>query len=155
MTEFIMIVAVSENNVIGKDGKIPWYYKEDMKHFKKLTLGNTVVMGRRTYESIGKPLTGRLNIILTKNHNFENENVLVLDSLEKVIDFCEEFNKVYIIGGQSIYEQTLDIVDKIELTRIHKKIYGTEFFPEINFNKWIEINRDDKGEYSFLTYKRK
>jgi len=157
--EKIIIVAVSENNVIGKDGDIPWHIPEDLKHFKEKTTGNAVIMGRKTFESLPedyKPLPERKNIVLTRSGlKNEYEQVEEVESLEEAYRQAGEFSeKAFIIGGASIYEQTLDQCDKLVLTRIHEEYEGDTFFPEINKEKWIEEDRDDRENLSFIEYRR-
>ncbi len=150
-----MIAAISENSVIGKDGKLPWHIPEDLKRFKELTKGNTVLMGRKTYESIGKPLPKRTNIVLSTNKNFSPQGIIVAQSIDEALDKCKQYEKTYIIGGQKIYEQTIDIADKLEITHVHKTVQGDAFFPKIDTSKWIEINNIYAQEYSFVTYLKK
>ncbi len=155
MSKIIIIAAVSENNVIGKDGKIPWHIKEDLQHFKILTLNHPVIMGRKTYESLPvKPLKDRVNIVLTKQKEFSPPDVVVKNSLEEAIEYCKNYDKVFIIGGQSLFDEGLKIADTLELTRIHGNYEGDTFFPKINFNEWILKNREEGEGYSFLTYVR-
>ena len=150
-----IIVAASENNVIGRDGGLPWHLPEDLKRFKKLTLGHVVVMGNKTWESIPekyRPLPGRKNIVLAREENYVvPDNVQHFSSLDTALDTYKD-ETVFIIGGGEIYRQTLDRADKVYLTRVHKKIDGDVFFPEIDLNIWKEIEREDHPEYSFLTY---
>ncbi|MBI4009661.1 MAG: dihydrofolate reductase [Candidatus Aenigmarchaeota archaeon] len=156
MSEIIIIAAVSENNVIGKDGKIPWNIKEDLQRFRKLTLNNPVIMGRKTYESLPvKPLKDRINIVLTRQKDFNPPGIIVKKSLEDAIEFCKNYDKVFIIGGQAVFEDGLKIADTLELTRVHKNYDGDAFFPEINFGEWVLKNKDVGEDYSFLTYVRK
>ncbi len=153
MSEIIIIAAVSENNVIGKNGKIPWSIKEDLQHFKSLTLNYPVIMGRKTYESLPvKPLKGRLNIVLTKQKEFSPPGAVVKNSLEEAIEYCKNYDKVFIIGGQSLFEDGLKIADTLELTKIHGNYEGDTFFPKINFDEWTLKNREEGQGYSFLTY---
>ncbi|MDP4012978.1 MAG: dihydrofolate reductase [Candidatus Nanoarchaeia archaeon] len=155
--ELILIAAVSENSVIGRDGELPWRYSEDLKRFKQLTLGHAVLMGRKTYESIGSPLEGRLNIVLTKNKKYEaHDGICLVNSLADALFICDEnrIDQVYVIGGEKVYEAALPFADRLELTEIHKKVDGDAFFPKYDKSKWEEINREDKEEYSFVTYKK-
>lgn len=161
--ELIIISALAKNNVIGKNGKIPWYIKEDFEHFKNITMGYPCIMGDKTYESLpsnSKPLPGRENIVLTFNKDYKPEGTKVFYSFEEALDYCKDKDKVFICGGASIYKLGLSVADKLELTRIHKDFEGDVFFPEINFNEWELIKREDKedlkhGQFSFLTYARK
>lgn len=152
--EIIIIAAVAENNVIGKAGKLPWHLPEDLKHFKKLTMSYPIIMGRRTFESIGKPLPGRRNIVITHNIDFAAEGADVFHSFEAALDSCTD-DKVFIIGGFSLFKEALEFADKIEMTKIHKKVDGDVLFPEVNWNEWEELSREDHREYSFISYKRR
>jgi dihydrofolate reductase len=138
-----VIVAVSANNVIGNKNQLPWRLPADLKLFKKITMGHPVVMGRKTYESIGKPLPGRTNIIITHQLNYEVPNCIVVNSLQEAIDLCKEEDEIFIIGGAEIILQVLNSADKIYLTRIHHDFPGDTFLPLINLKKWKEILRQD------------
>lgn len=155
MQEIIIIAAVSENNVIGKGNRIPWKIKEDLQRFKALTLGWPCIMGRKTYESLPlKPLTGRKNIIITRRLNSQYEDAFVFDSLSHAIDFCKNFNKIYICGGFRLYQEALLFANRIELTRIHKKVTGDVFFPLIDFSEWQICNKVEYTDFSFISYLR-
>ncbi len=154
--EKIIVAAVSENNVIGKDGKLPWHIPEDLKHFKELTTGHTVVMGRKTFESLPepyKPLPNRQNIILTRSKELEREDIDIANSLEEAWEKTRG-DKAFIIGGSSIYKQTLEKADKMVLTHIHKKYEGDTYFPEWDKENWTETERDDRENFSFTTYQK-
>jgi len=158
MKEIIIIAAVSKNNVIGKDNKIPWYIKEDFLHFKELTTGFPIVMGKNTYLSLPKrPLPNRTNIVLTfKEDDFIDEKIIIKNSLEDAINFGHSINeKIYIIGGASIYKQSIEIATKLEITRIDQEYQGDTFFPEIDLDVWKIIKEEKHSSYSFLTYIRK
>ena len=156
--EKIIIVAVSENGVIGKDGDIPWHYPEDLKHFKKKTMDHPVIMGSSTYRSLPedfKPLPGRKNIVLTRSGIDVDESVSVANSLDEAWKIAGEHDeKAFIIGGATIYEQTLKDADKLVLTRIHEEYDGDTFFPDWNKENWKEVKRDEREELSFLEYER-
>jgi len=157
--EKIIIVAVSENNVIGKDGDIPWHIPEDLKHFKEKTTGHAVIMGRKTFESLPedyRPLPDRKNIVLTRSGLQEKpEKVVEVESFEKAYKEAEKFSeKAFIIGGASIYEQVMEDADKLVLTRIHEEYEGNIFFPEINEDNWEEEQREDREKLSFIEYTR-
>lgn len=159
MTHKVIIAAVSENGVIGKDGDIPWHYPEDLKHFKEKTMNHPVIMGSSTYRSLPedfRPLPGRKNIVLTRSGVDADESVAIANSLEEAWNIAEEYdeNKVFIIGGATIYEQTLEDADKLVLTRVHKAYDGDTFFPDWNPDNWEEIERDDRDELSFIEYVR-
>ena len=160
--ELILIAALSKNNVIGKDGKIPWHYSEDLKRFKKLTLGHAVLMGRKTYESIiaskGSPLEGRINLVLSSNKDYKvPDNVAIINEIVDALMMCNErrINKLYVIGGERVYRDTLPLAERLELTEVHKDFEGDAFFPKYNRDDWKEVQRDDRTEYSFVTYERK
>ena len=156
MGEIVIIAAVAANNVIGKNGKIPWHIPADFKHFKEITWGYPCIMGDRTYESLPiKPLPGRENIVLTLNRNYNPKGAKIFYSFKEALDYCKDKEKVFIIGGASVYRQALPIADRLELTKIHKEYDGDTFFPQINFDEWVEINRQDFEGFSFLTYVRK
>ena len=155
-----IIAAIAENGVIGKGGKLPWHIREDMKHFKEVTMWHPIIMGRKTYESIGRPLLGRLNIILSRR-DFSGENIHVYNSLESAIDYLEsgsaknfDLKKIYVIGGKSVYEKTLPLADFLEITEVHGDYDGDVYFPDVDWDKWQETNRKDFDEYSFVSYRR-
>lgn len=157
--ELAIIVAISENNVIGNQREIPWYIPEDFKRFKQLTLGHPVIMGRKTYESIlerlGHPLEKRTNIVLSR-HNQKLPGIVAADSIEDAIRKASEYDSIaYVIGGQQVYERLLPLTNRIELTRVHRKIDGDVYFPPTNWDQWEEIFTENHGGYSFHTYKRK
>jgi dihydrofolate reductase len=139
-----IIVAVDENNAIGKDNKLLWHISEDLKHFKSITNGHPVIMGRKTFESIGKPLPNRTNIIVTHNHQLVAPGCIIVSSLENALTKASEIDdNKFIIGGASIFEQTVRIADTIYLTIVHKRYDADTFFPEIPGNEWTEIERID------------
>jgi len=149
-----LIAACSKNRVIGGDGKLLWHLPEDLKRFKSLTTGNPIVMGRKTYESIGKALPGRLNIILTKNRDFKADNCLIYNNIYDLLEIYQQSN-LFVIGGGEIYKMFLPFADKIELTLIDKDFEGDTFFPELG-SDWIEsnveINSNGEFEYKYITY---
>ena len=154
-----LIAAASENNIIGKDNKLIWRLSDDLKHFKELTKGHFVIMGRKTFESMPKALPNRTNVIITRKTDYKAENAIVVNSLEKALKVAENDNQPFIIGGGEIYKLSMEIADRIELTRVHTSIEGDTSFPEINLEKWQEVKnekrlKDEKNEYdfSFLRY---
>ena len=155
----VIIAAVAENMVIGQDGDIPWHFPEDLKHFKEVTMGSPVVMGRGTYESLPedfKPLPGRTNIVLTSSNPDYKESVKIANSLDEAWQIAsEKGEKVYIICGASVYEQTLDSADKMILTEIHEEYEGDTYFPEFDEEKWKEVERNEREELSFVTYQNR
>ena len=138
-----IIVAKSENNVIGSNGQLPWHLSEDLKKFKSITMGKPMIMGRNTFESIGKALPGRKNIILTRNLNYSAKNVCIVNTIEKAIEACGEQKEIMIIGGGEIYKAFLGITNRLYLTNVDIKIEGDVFFPEINLSHWNLISRED------------
>jgi dihydrofolate reductase len=149
-----LIAACSKNRVIGGDGKLLWHLPEDLKRFKSLTTGNPIVMGRKTYESIGKALPGRLNIILTKNRDFKADNCLIYNNIYDMLEIYQQSN-LFVIGGGEMYNMFLPHAKKIELTLIDKDFEGDTFFPELG-SDWIEsnveINSNGEFEYKYITY---
>lgn len=136
-----IIVALSENNAIGKNGKIPWHLPNDLKHFKKVTLGHHIIMGRKTYDSIGKPLPGRTNVVISHQKDLKIDGCEVVNSLGAALAIARLDNQeeVFIIGGASIYKSMLSDAEKLYLTRVHTKVIGADtFFPEIDSKMWIE-----------------
>ena len=153
-----LIVAVSKNGVIGDKGKIPWHIREDLQRFKRLTMGHPIIMGRRTYESIGKPLPGRTNIVLTQSSNFTAlPEVLTFGSLDAALDHCREQNaeSVFIIGGSKVYQLALPLADKLFVTEVHQHVNGDTKFPDYDHREWMETAREDGPEYSFVEYTRR
>ena len=157
-----IIAAIAKNNALGKDNKLIWYLPADLKRFKKVTLGHHIIMGRKTFESLGKPLPNRTTIIITRNKNFTQHGCIVVNSLNEAIEATKEDENPYILGGAEIYKQALNIADKLDLTFVHQNFEADVFFPEIDFNIWKETSREDfnsdeknKFNYSFVTYLRK
>jgi dihydrofolate reductase len=148
----VIIAAVSENNVIGKDGKIPWHISEDFRRFKSLTVGHTVIMGRKTFESLGRPLPERKNIVITHQKNYKPDGVLVAGSFADALRLSS--GKVFVIGGSSVYREALPHADILEITKVHKNVDGDVYFPVIG-NEWKETKKEDKEGFSFVTYERK
>ena len=156
-----LIAAFSEGRVIGKDGKIPWTLKEDLKHFRNKTEGCSVVMGRKTFESIGRPLPNRLNIVMTRNPK-KLKGVKEVTNREEALKIASSYSEeVFIIGGEKIYEEFLSMSTNMYLTKIYIKTKGDTFFPKWNVNDWEELSRQDRKDhdqnikYCFLEYKRK
>ncbi|MDA9338968.1 dihydrofolate reductase, partial [Flavobacteriaceae bacterium] len=154
-----LIAAASENNIIGKDNKLIWRLSDDLKHFKELTKGHFVIMGRKTFESMPKALPNRTNVIITRKTDYKAENAIVVNSLEKALKVAESDNQPFVIGGGEIYKLSMEIADIIELTRVHTSIEGDTSFPEIDLEKWQEVKnekrlKNEKNEYdfSFLRY---
>jgi dihydrofolate reductase len=154
-----IIVAVSKNGIIGNNNSLIWHIPADLKNFKKLTTGNAIIMGRKTYESIGKPLPNRRNIIITRDENYKVYNCEVVNSLEESLLLCN--SDCFIIGGGEIYKQVLPITDEIYLTLIDEDFEGDTYFPEIKEEEWFEVSKEDfepdeknKHKYSFIKYEK-
>jgi len=139
-----LIVAASSNNAIGKNNQLLWHLPNDLKFFKNTTWGGVVIMGRKTFESVNKPLPGRTNIVITSKENWTNENVLVAHSLEEALKLATDlsFKEKFIIGGGEIYKQSMAIANLVYLTRVHTEIEGDTFFPEMD-NEWELISSND------------
>lgn len=154
-----LIVAVSENGVIGKNNHLPWKLSADLKRFKHFTTGKAIIMGRKTYESIGHPLPKRINIILSRNSDYKPEKTVVFAELSKALNFVADngIEEVFILGGSKIFEQTLDIADRIYLTKVHADIEGDTFFPEIDMDEWDIVDeehvpKDIENQYDSTFY---
>lgn len=158
-----IVVAKAKNNIIGKDNKIIWNLPEDLKHFKELTTGHTIIMGRKTFESLGGVLPNRKHIIFSQNPDFRvnDENVEVVHSLLQIQDLIEGEEEAFVIGGAMIYNFLMPYVKKMYVTEINEEFDGDSFFPKINENTWKEVNRE-KGikdennnmDYEFVIYER-
>lgn len=151
-----LIAAYSKNRVIGSMGRIPWKIKGEQKRFKELTMGNIVIMGRRSYEEIGRPLPGRTTIVISRTQKYEEENCHTCGSLEEAL-FLSGGRDVYISGGAALYKEAIAIVDKMYITLIEKELEGDTFFPEFDETMFIkEINETFEGDipYKYLTYTR-
>lgn len=153
-----IIVAMSKNRVIGNNNELIWKLSSDLKRFKDITTNNHVVMGRKTYESIGKPLPNRRNIIITRNLEYEADGCIIVSSLEEALLVTN--NDCFIIGGGEIYNQSIELADRIYLTLVHKEFEGDTTFPELG-KEWAKMDRkdfeaDEKNEYdySFIEYER-
>ena len=154
-----LIAAVSQNGVIGYQNRLPWHIPEDLKRFKKLTMEHHIIMGRKTYDSISKPLEGRISVILSRSLSSKGgKNCVFLNSLAQAIEYCfqKKEDEAFLIGGESIFREALEssLPDKIYLTKIHQKYQGDVFFPNIDIKKYRIKNIEDKKEYSFVDYER-
>jgi len=156
-----LIAAAAENNAIGKNNKLIWHLSDDLKHFKNLTKGHHVIMGRKTFESMPKALPNRTNVIVTRNKDYTAEDAHVVDSIEAALAFAQEDDRPFIIGGGEIYRQGLAFANCIELTRVHEDFEADTFFPEIDPAVWREVwrenhDKDDKHAhaFSFIRYEK-
>jgi dihydrofolate reductase len=153
-----IIVALSENNVVGVKNQLPWKLSADLKRVKALTMGHHIIMGRKTYESIGKPLPGRTNVIITRNKDFKAEGCVIARSLEHALEISKDDSEVFIFGGGEIFRDAMNLASKIYMTRVHTSIKGDTHFPEVKPFDWRiihleEFKADEKNEYdySFMT----
>lgn len=152
--EVSLIAAISQNNVIGKDGELPWHISEDLKRFKKLTTGHVVIMGRKTFESVGRPLPNRTNILVTRDPDFVIGGCLIAHSLEEALDIGrekEENGEIFIIGGGQIYSQSMQLADKLYLTIVEQKVEGDVFFPD--YSEFKKVVFEQEGQENGLKYK--
>ncbi|NQV44555.1 MAG: dihydrofolate reductase [Rhodospirillales bacterium] len=162
-----MAVAMAENRVIGRDGGLPWHLSGDLQYFKRVTMGKPMIMGRKTFESIGRPLPGRLNIVVTRDATYATDNVMVVHSLEQALDAAREraeadgIDEVMIIGGGQIYGDALPVTDRVYLTEVHASVDGDTVFPDLAEDQWRETAREmhpgnKAGEpgYSFVILDR-
>lgn len=160
-----LIVAMAENRVIGRNNNLPWYLPNDLKYFKQATMGKPIIMGRKTYDSIGKPLPGRPNIVITRNVDFTAEGITVVNSLADALDQAEDLafingaEEVMVIGGAQIYTEALRKADRLYLTEVHAEVEGDAHFPEFDQADWQEQAREDfeaqapnPYNYSFVVY---
>ncbi len=155
-----MIAAVAANRVIGIDGQLPWRLPEDLKHFKALTLGHPIIMGRLTWESIGRPLPGRTNIVVSRQHGYAAQGAQVADSLRTAYAYCASADEVFVIGGADLYRAALPEADVLELTEIQREFSGDVRFPEFDRSLWREVRRerhrtDDGLDFHFVRYERR
>lgn len=159
-----IIVAIAKNNVIGKDNKLIWHLPEDLKRFKKITTGHTIIMGRKTFESLGRVLPNRKHIVLCNDAqlNIDDKNVEIINSVDKLEKYENSENENFVIGGASIYKLLLPKTNKLYITRINQEFEGDVYFPEINESEW-KIVEQEKGikdennpyDYEYITYVRK
>lgn len=158
--DVVLVAAVAENGVIGADGELPWHYPEDLRHFKETTVGHPVICGRRTYESIvdrlGEPLPGRTNVVLTTGDLDLPDGAVRAGSIDEALAAARETGSdvAYVVGGASVYEQFLDLADRLVLTEIHESHEGDTYFPGVDWSEWAVLDRDDREELSFVEYGR-
>lgn len=162
MTILSMIVAHADNRVIGKDNDMPWHLPADLAYFKKTTLGKPIIMGRKTYESIGRPLPGRKNIVITRDTNYQALGVEIVDSIEAALALVSDAEEVMVIGGGAIYKHCISAAKRLYITHIDADIDGDTFFPEYDLNIWEKVASetraaDEKNQYQldFVVYQRK
>ncbi|CCK74319.1 Dihydrofolate reductase [Oleispira antarctica RB-8] len=167
-----LIVAMAENQTIGINNTLPWHLPNDLKYFKQVTMAKPIIMGRKTYESIGRPLPGRTNIVITRQSDYQAEGIVIVNSLPQALAKAEEISlvagheEVMVIGGAEIYQQALLQADRLYITHVHAEIEGDAFFPTVEWNDWQEVKREDYSadpeggekrnpfDYSFVVYDR-
>lgn len=157
-----IVVAMGENNEIGSDNQLLWHLPKDLKHFKDLTSGHPIIMGRKTYESIGKALPNRTNIVVSRKKDWFEEGILIVGSIKEAVKFAKKIDEdIFIIGGGNIYEQTIDIADRLEVTLVKASLKADTFFPSIDAKIWVKTDeicheKDEKNQYDFCfqTYER-
>ncbi|BDG47414.1 MULTISPECIES: dihydrofolate reductase [Parageobacillus] len=157
------IFAMDQNRVIGKDNRLPWHLPADLAYFKKVTMGHAIMMGRKTFESIGRPLPGRENVVVTRNRSFRAEGCTVLHSLEEVRQFAaNRDDEVFVIGGAELFQATLPVADRLYITKIEASFPGDTFYPAFDESQWQLVSytkgiKDEKNpyDYAFMVYERK
>lgn len=167
MIKLAVMVATAENGVIGRDNGLPWHLPEDLRYFKRVTLGKPVIMGRKTFESIGRPLPGRLNIVITRRQDFRAEGVVAVSSLEQALGRAADaaradgVDELVVIGGADIYRLAIGRADRLYITEIHACVEGDVRLPEIDWADWREVRRErhpaagsNSFDYSFVVYER-
>lgn len=154
---FSICVAMDKNNLIGNQDRLPWYLPEDLRHFRSVTMGKPIIMGHKTYKSIGRPLDGRNNIILSRDKDLIINDCIVINTIEELMVLQRVCYEAVVIGGEQIYKMLLPFTNKMYVTRIHAEFKGDTYFPEFNDNDWKETDRQDYKtntglQYSFITY---
>ncbi len=149
-----IIVAMDQNGLIGKDNDLPWHLSSDLKHFRSITMGKPVVMGRMTHESIGRVLPGRENIVISRNPDYKSAGCTVVNNLDDLNNYCHEHNELMIMGGAELYKLAIAKANRLYLTEVHAEIAGDTYFPDFNRDKWQEVERkdfkaDDKNESDY------
>jgi dihydrofolate reductase len=160
MTALSLIVAFAKNNVIGINNTLPWHLPEDLKRFRALTTGHHIIMGRKTYESLGRLLPGRTTVIVTRNKNYKLEGALIAHSLESAVDLCQNDAEAFVIGGAELYQDGLRLANKLYITEVDLSIEGDAFFPNLDLNLWQETSREAHTSaqgllFSYISYVRK
>ncbi len=153
-----LVVAMADNGIIGKDGDLPWHLPDDLKHFKAVTLGKPVIMGRRTWAEVGRPLPGRRNIVITRQSDFQAPGADVVNSLQAALELVADQNEVMVIGGGQIYREAMPLADQIWRTRVHGDVVGDTRFPDTDWDVWTvaessEHAADERHAYA-MTFER-
>lgn len=149
-----IVVAIGENSAIGKDNELLWYLPTDLRHFKTITKGHTVIMGRKTFDSIGKPLPHRRNIVITRSRDLKIEGAEVVNTIDEALALCAGEKEVFIVGGAEIYKLAMEKTDRIYLTTVHQSYEADAYFPEINHNLWKEtaLERHEPDEVNNVAF---
>jgi dihydrofolate reductase len=160
MKALSLIVAFANNNVIGINNNLPWHLPEDLKRFRALTTGHHIIMGRKTYESLGRLLPGRTTVIVTRNKGYKLEGALIAHSLQEAMDLCQNDLEPFVIGGAELYQDALKFANQLYITEVDLAVAGDAFFPEIDLSKWQETSREEHTSaqgflFNYLTYMRK
>ena len=157
-----LIVAMAKNRTIGINNTLPWRCPEDLKHFKALTMGHHMIMGRKTFDSIGKPLPGRTTVVVSRNAGLQIEGCIVVNSLQQAIAACAGDNEIFVVGGAELYAQALPLVHTLYITEIQQEVEGDAHFPALARNDWQEVAREVRSQsepqplnYHFVTYRRR
>jgi dihydrofolate reductase len=157
-----VIAAVAENNALGKENQLLWHLPDDFKRFKTLTSGHYIIMGRKTFESFPKPLPNRTHVIISRQTNYQPEGCIVVNSLVQAIEACPKTEEVFIIGGGEIYRQSIEVADKLDLTKVHATFEADTYFPEVDLSQWRLVfeeyhPKDERHDFAFTfqTYFRK
>lgn len=154
--EIALIAAMTTQGVIGYQNKLPWHFPEELKYFKKITLGKPIIMGRKTFESMGKrPLPGRKNIILTQSQNYMADNCIVVDSVKRALEMASEAEEIMIIGGANVYQQFLPLASRLYITFIHQEYAGDAYFPKVDWDEWEIVSEDPKDDYTIKVFKKR
>jgi dihydrofolate reductase len=162
MSKLSIIVAMAKNRTIGVNNTLPWRCPEDLKHFKTLTMGHHMIMGRKTFDSIGKPLPGRTTVVVTRNTDLEIAGCVIAHSLNDAIAACAGDEEIFIVGGAELYRQAVSVANTLYFTEILQDVEGDAHFPEFDYSAWRETSREVRSqetpqqlEYHFVTYSRK
>lgn len=156
-----LIVAMADNRTIGRNNELPWHLPDDLKYFKSVTMGKPIVMGRKTFDSIGRPLPGRLNIVITRNAEWQHSGVKTAASLQQAVALAAEENlqgqealiqEVMVIGGEEIYRTAIELADRLYITRVQAEVEGDAFFPQYNESEWQEVSRQQPGSQGDTPY---
>ena len=156
-----LIVAMADNRTIGRNNELPWHLPDDLKYFKSVTMGKPIVMGRKTFDSIGRPLPGRLNIVITRNAEWQHSGVKTAASLQQAVAIAAEANpqdqaaliqEVMVIGGEEIYRTAIELADRLYITRVQAEVEGDAFFPQYNESEWQEVSRQQPESQGDIPY---